>query len=212
MLSLIFTYYRQPLMLEEQAKIWSAYTLDPEIIVIDDGSPEPAGEQSRSFGYRVLQDIPWHQDGARNLGAHVATGDWLLFLDIDHAISNRELRRLSAMLHELPTDAAFRLQRRLIDDAYPINRAANIWLIRKADFWKVGGYDERLCGQYGTDLEFRPRLRSVLREIELPVTLDVYRDGDIPDASTPGLERKVVTPKVPLGERKVLGFEWRRVW
>lgn len=212
MLSLIVTYYGQPAMLAEHARIWDTYDRCPEIIVIDDGSNVPAVPQPHSRGYRVLKDIPWHQDGARNLGADVATTEWLLFLDIDHVIGNEELNRLLALLPSLPADTAFRPARRLVDDAYALKRAANIWLIRRRDFWRVGGYDERLCGRYGTDLEFRPRLRSVLAEADLPITLDVYRDSNIEGASTPDLDRRVITPKRLAGPREVVNFDWSRAW
>lgn len=212
MLSLVVTYYGQPAMLAEQAKAWADYPDGVEVVLVDDGSAEPAAPQPRSRGYRVGVDIPWHQDGARNLGATVAAGEWLLLLDIDHILPLREAERLLAMLPTLRPRTAYRPARRLVDDAYPLGRAANIWLLRKAEFWAVGGYDERLCGSYGTDLEFRPRLRSVLKEANVPVTLDVYRGGDVADAATRGLDRTVVKPPKLAGEPKVLGFPWGRVW
>lgn len=212
MLSLVVTYYNQPAMLAEQARIWASYKADPEIIVVDDGSAVPAAAQPRSVGYRVTQDTPWHQDGARNLGAHVATGEWLLFLDIDHAICADELAKVLDMLPKLAANTAYRPLRRLVDLAYPLKPAANIWLIRRADFWRIGGYDERLCGHYGTDQEFIPRVRRTLAVTDLAVTLDVYRRANIPDAATAGLDRSVVIPPKLSGPPKVLGFEWSRAW
>lgn len=212
MLSIVVTYYNQPAMLSEQARIWQTYRAAPEIIVVDDGSKVPAAAQPRSCGYRVQKDIPWHQDGARNLGAHVATGEWLLLLDIDHAIGAEELGRLIDMLPKLAANTAFRPARRLVDDAYPLKEAANIWLIRRADYWRVGGYDERLCGSYGTDQEFIPRLRRTLAVQDITITLDVYRRKDIADAATEGLDRTVIVPPRLKGARKVLGFEWSRAW
>lgn len=212
MLSIVITYYNQSAMLDEQARIWAGYRDDVEIIVVDDGSQIAATPQPRSIGYRVLRDIPWHQDGARNLGAHVASNEWILFLDIDHAISASELDRLIEMLPSLRKGVAYRFARRLVDDAYPLKRAANIWLIRKDDFWRVGGYDERLCGHYGTDTEFCPRLRSVLATRDLPITLDVYRETNIASATTQGLDRTVVRAQTLPGKMKVLGFEWERAW
>lgn len=210
MLSIVVTYYGQPAMLAEQARIWRDYPEGVEIIVVDDGSAVPAEAEGCAI-YRVAKDIPWHQDGARNLGAHVATGDWLLLLDIDHAISGPELRRLLGLLPMLAGGTAYRPRRRLVDGAYPLARAANIWLLRREDFWLVGGYDERLCGTYGTDMEFRPRLRRTLVEERLPVVLDVYREKNIADASTRGLDRTVVPPPKLIGPPTVLDFEWSRV-
>jgi hypothetical protein len=209
-LSIVLTYYNQPLMLSEQARIWRDYPDGVEVIVVDDGSAIPAKAESCAI-YRVAEDIPWHQDGARNLGAHVALHEWLLLLDIDHVLPAVEARRLLGLLPLLSDGCAFRPRRRLVDDAYPLARAANIWLIRREDFWRVGGYDERLCGSYGTDLEFRPRLKRTLVEERLPITLDVYREGNVADAMTRGLDRKVVKPPRLEGPRKVLGFAWSRV-
>ncbi len=56
-----------------------------EIIVIDDGSTDNTKQKIASFGERVRYI---HQENsgvaaARNLGARLATGDWLCFLDAD---------------------------------------------------------------------------------------------------------------------------------
>ena len=210
MLSIVLPYYNQPAMLKEQARVWRDYPGGVEIIVVDDGSAVPAEAEGCAI-YRVTEDIPWHQDGARNLGAHVASGDWLLLLDIDHVLPAVELRRLLGLLPMLEPGCAYRPRRRLVDGAYPLARAANIWLLRREDFWQVGGYDERLCGSYGTDLEFRPRLRRTLVEERLPVVLDVYREKNIADAATRGLDRTVVQPPKLFGPPTVLDFEWSRV-
>lgn len=209
MLSIVLTYYGQPAMLAEQARIWRDYPPGVEVIVVDDGSAVPAQADGCAI-YRVAKDIPWHQDGARNLGAHVAAGEWLLLLDIDHAIGAAELRRLLGLLPMLGRGHAYRLLRQMVGCGSPLKRAANIWLMRREDFWRVGGYDERLCGSYGTDMEFRPRLRRTLVEKNLPITVDVYLGRNVPDASTRGLDRTVVKPPKLSGPPKVLGFEWSR--
>jgi glycosyltransferase involved in cell wall biosynthesis len=213
MLSVIVTYYNQPQMLAVQCEAMAGYPPDVELIVVDDGSEHQAIDVPRPAGvsvYRVKKDIPWHQDGARNLGAHVATGEWLLLLDIDHVLPATEVSNLLDRLPSLPAGAAFRPARRLVDDAYPLERAANIWLMRTSDYWRVGGYDERLCGHYGTDLEYRPRLRRTLKEVNLSVTVDVYRDVNVSGASTRGLSRQVRVPRRVKGPPVTLSFEWER--
>lgn len=210
MLSVIVTYYNQPQMLATQEAEWRGYPEGVEVIVVDDGSLVPARADDCRI-YRVIEDIPWHQDGARNLGAHVALHEWLLFLDVDHVLPAKAAQALLGRLPGLRARSAFRPSRRLASGAYRLNPAANIWLVRREDFWRVGGYDERLCGSYGTDLEFGPRLRRCLKELPAPVTLDVYTRDVIPDAATRGLDRKVVQPPMLSGEPKVLGFDWVRV-
>lgn len=211
MLSLVITYYNQPHMLARQAAVWRDYPAGIEVIVVDDGSKIPASADGCSI-YRVTEDIPWHQDGARNLGAHVATGEWLLLLDIDHVLSPAAAATLLRLLPVLACGFAYRPHRRLVSGAYALRPAANIWLLRREQFWRVGGYDERLCGHYGTDLEFRPRLRRIIGERERPdVVLDVYTAAEVADASTQGLSRRVVKPRTPLGPPRVLDFDWIRV-
>lgn len=210
MLSVIVTYYSQPAMLARQAAEWKGYPEGVEVIVVDDGSRVPAKADGCRI-YRVTDDIPWHQDGARNLGAHVALHDWLLFLDVDHVLPAEAAQALLGRLPVLRPRAAFRPARRLVSGAHRLRPARNIWLIRREDFWRVGGYDERLCGSYGTDLEFRPRLQRHLKELPAPVTLDVYTWDVVADAATDGLDRKVVQPPRLEGPPKVLGFDWVRV-
>lgn len=210
MLTIVVPYYNQPGMLAAQARAWRDYPAGVEVIVVDDGSAVLAAADGCAI-YRIDEDIPWHQDGARNLGAHVATGEWVLLLDIDHVLSGAELRRLLGLLPRLPGGVAYRPRRRLVATGRALGRARNIWLMRREDFWRVGGYDERLCGAYGSDLEFRPRVQRHLQEQDLGLTLDVYTAAEIADAATPGLDRKVVAPPRLAGPPEVLGFAWRRV-
>lgn len=61
--------------------------LELEVVVVDDGSAVPAFTGTRSYPVRLLrqEDDGFRAAAARNLGASVATGDQLLFLDGDTA-------------------------------------------------------------------------------------------------------------------------------
>jgi glycosyltransferase involved in cell wall biosynthesis len=56
-----------------------------EIIVIDDGSTDSTAQTCRNFGDRIIyrRTNNGGQQAARNLGASIATGDWLSLLDHD---------------------------------------------------------------------------------------------------------------------------------
>lgn len=59
--------------------------LDAEVIVVDDGSADDTLEICRRFGDAIQLEVTANGgvSRARNLGAGIATGEWLLFLDSD---------------------------------------------------------------------------------------------------------------------------------
>jgi hypothetical protein len=91
-ITLVMAYYENPTMLQVHLKNWKETYPDDvkarmRVIIVDDGSPRnPAVNQVRSFAlregdlgrfhafeiYRIDTNIPWNQDGARNLGMMVA--------------------------------------------------------------------------------------------------------------------------------------------
>ncbi len=106
--TMILPYYRAPKMLRLQLENYLAY---PDyvreklrLIIVDDGSAEPALDVVKNFLdehapklqppldflplklFRILKDISWNRGGARNLGSQIATTPWLLHLDIDHLL------------------------------------------------------------------------------------------------------------------------------
>jgi hypothetical protein len=95
----------------------------------------------------------------------------------------------------------------------------NSFVVSRKRYWRLGGYDERLCGLYGTDRDFRQRLfgkGSVERHLENAPLIRVGRES-IADASTRGVERKVAGRTAQkklaksIGEPKALDFPWERV-
>src|SRR6218665_2501818 len=104
-ISLCMPYYMNPGMLAEHYRQWAAWPdavkRRVEVVLVDDASPSgPALDVERPADlpaisiYRVAVDIPWHQDGARNLSAHVAAGRWLVLTDMDHMLRADDAVRL----------------------------------------------------------------------------------------------------------------------
>jgi hypothetical protein len=217
-LSLVMPYYMNPRMLAIQFATWAEYPDELkgqlEIVLVDDGSPiEAAIDVPRPPGlpplslYRVLEDRPWHQHGARNLGAHVAVGDWLLLTDMDHLFPAESL-------------AAWFARPRLPEVAYMFPRLdwpaltptkgrdgrrkphPNTFAMTREMYWRVGGYDEEFCGVYGTDGLFRDRLRRHAG-VRLATDCDVIRYSRewIADASTRTLARK--DARDPLAKKRI---------
>lgn len=74
-----------------------------EIVVIDSGSTDGSVVQARERG-AFVREIPAHEfshGSARNLGASLASGEWLVFISQDaHPVDERWLERLTGPLRE----------------------------------------------------------------------------------------------------------------
>jgi hypothetical protein len=253
-LSIVFPYYRNERMLARQHLAWAEWPdflrLQVEVIVVDDGSPEPAAPILENWHdaprspkisvYRIAEDRPWHQHGARNLGAHVAEGPFLLMTDMDHVIP---ADTLAAALDFDRLDAAMTFSRRDAPAGEPwkadhwstmeptrrpdgsLKPHVNSFVIAKETYWHVGGYDEDFCGVYGTDGMFRRRLWSQVEQVFCPLPLIRVDRKVIPDASTTTYDRGVKGERqYPKTERQLwkerngrgskiatLQFEWGKV-
>lgn len=221
-LALCMPYYRNPGMLRRHLAVWrEEWSADlrsaVEVVIVDDGSPEEsaaeaiAGEDLDGVGlslYRVMDDRPWHQHGARNLAAHVATADYVLMTDMDHVLPAETLaevlRRIPLAVGEALTfgrvDApagrpwradGWRSMAPTVRDDGSLKHHVNSFAMARDLYWSVGGYDERYCGVYGTDQRFRSRLWAAASETHLDghPLIRVGRDV-LPDASTRNVKRK----------------------
>lgn len=242
MLSLVLPYYMNASMLELQYRTWAAWgeraKAQFEIVIVDDGSPQPAADVPRPDGlpalsiYRVTEDRPWHQHAARNLGAHVAKGPWLLLTDMDHVLKPDAADALLKRLGRLDNRTAYFLDRieadtglRTRNDDGALKPHPNSFVMTRELYWQCGGYDEDFCGIYGTDGLFKDRLFGIAERGFLKhVSLVRYWRDLIADASTTTLPRKegrkpgekaaVMAAKAARGEADkitTLNFPWERV-
>lgn len=243
-LTIVMPFYRNATMLGIQYAGWAAWPdrvkQHVSIVLIDDGSPEPAVDVERPEGlpslriYRVLEDRPWHQHAARNLGAHVAETKWLLLTDMDHVLPvNGVISLLKRIgMERLDEETAYMLDRVEADTGLPTIGAdgkpkphPNSFVLTRDHYWRIGGYDEDYCGVYGTDGLFKTRAFRLGAKGHLKhIALQRYWRDLVPDASTTTLQRKdgrdpqakkaVALAKAARGEAdvvKVLQFPWERV-
>lgn len=242
-LTLIMPYYNNPGMLELQYREWAEnWPVEArervKVVLVDDGSQiAPAAAVARPEGlpaleiYRITEDRPWHQHAARNLGAHVAADGWLLLTDMDHVLTASNLAALLKRLPKMDDASIFTLHRLEADTGAPtIGRDdrpkphPNSFVLTRDLYWAIGGYDEDLCGIYGTDGSFRQRaFRVGKRDHIKKVALTRYWRDLIPDASTdaprkegrvPGAKKAVLRAKAERGEPGsivTLNFQWERV-
>lgn len=228
MLTFCLAYYRNPGMLAEQFRVWAGYPDDLknqiEIVVGDDGSPEPAAAVPRPDGLpslRIfrLKDVenpetpPWRQDAIRNRAAFMARGPWLFLTDMDHVLPANSLR---ALLPLCKSDLVYTFQRLDAPDMKPkLDKSGNLhphpntFAMTKARYWKVGGYDEEFCGIYGTDGPFKRRLIESGPIVHLPdVPIVRYSRDVIPDASTRTDRTAAKRALPPSKSMKVLTVPW----
>lgn len=216
-ISVILPYYRQPNMLRRQLENWHSFPdyvrARMRLIIVDDGSPEPALDVVRQFNldmglplsvslFRILVDIPWNRGGARNLGASAATTPWLLHLDIDHILPPAQATVLADI--ELGTKYWYRFDRfrvgaaddtRKKDACDPASTFAQIkphgdsYLCTRRLYWMVGGYDEDYSGCLGGGTPFLHQMEAAAPVQVLPLSLHVYTRSVCEDASVFTLDR-----------------------
>ncbi len=204
---MVLPHFKNLGMLAEQQRIWADYSADVRarlhVVVVDDCSPDgsqPTPESVTVSGlasfriFRLLKHIRWNWLACRNLGAKMATTEWLLLTDIDHALPESTLRRIldtpldPRCAHRFARVDAPRPWPYRLDECPPYKPHNDTWLMTRAMFFDPGicGYDERLSGCYGTSGEFKDRVYATARAaVSLPDVMIRYPREIIPDASTP---------------------------
>lgn len=207
-LSIVMPYYENPHMLEAHLYAWSQYhphaQQNIEIVIVDDGSPRnpaaPIMRANRDFHHRMLMrcfridvNIPWNQDGARNLGMMHAFGEWAFLTDMDHLVPFDQADKMLhfAMVEALPREY-YMPAAQIKTDGTVLGEHPNTYLFNRRDYWDIGGYDEDFAGSYGSDGNFRKNAKGLgLREVRTAAwhTI-VFRKEDISDACTHDFGRK----------------------
>lgn len=205
MISIVVAVYGQPKMLARQLEEFATYQDDIrkhlELIIVDDhGDPAVTEQEGAAFGallrtevYRVLDDIPWNQMGARNLGMKMARHEWCLMIDPDMVIDAPTMLRMIAATNALKPGHLVKYglkhvnePKRDVDMSSP-----NTYLIRKSDFWQVGGYDEDFAGNKGwSDVQLLDVLKAHYKIHNRPdLHAHFYSTNQIDDAAVMTLDR-----------------------
>lgn len=164
--TLILPYFENPKFLRTQVGWWSTF---PEhlrrhlsVIVVDDCSTEhPASEALDAMIplnlrlFRITQKVRWNWLAARNIGAHHASDGWIVLTDMDHVLPQSTAEALIYGKHDESTVYGFS---RIEHTGEQINPHSASFFMTKAMFWRIGGYDERYSGAYGSDGRYRKRL------------------------------------------------------
>ena len=206
--TLLYAYYENPQMLREHLNIWAHYRYDARMqtkfIIVDDGSPRnpacPIVRKFRDDGHddldirvlRIVPNIPWNQDGARNLGMRVAHTEWVYMTDMDHVVPVNQIEKLLNFAnHEAKEGEYYMPASQIKLDGTVLGEHPNSYLFSVRDYWMMGGYDETFAGWYGSDGNFRKNMRAGLKEVQTSAWHTVvYRKEDVFDACTHDFGRK----------------------
>lgn len=208
--TLCMAYYRNPTMLQMHydrlRALPPAMKAQLELVVVDDGSPVPATPPAEPLGlafslYRILVDVRWNQDAARNIAADHAAHDWLLLTDMDHMVPEATLQRL--IYGKMDQNKVYRFGRVDWPKLTPYKPHPNSWAISRRLYGEIGGYDERYAGFYGSDAPFRDSVARAAKIAILPEVLIRVPREVVADASTPEAVWGRKTPEDSAGMRRI---------
>lgn len=237
--TIVMPYYDNPNMLAMHLKEWSLYRAHDAMalraVIVDDASPNsPAAEVFRVYArdiefpislFRIHQNKPWNQDGARNLAMKHVTG-WALMTDMDLVLNRDQVPGLLTWVAHRAKRGSYYMPRRRDFDGTPNYPHPNSYIMHAEDFWHMGGYDEDFAGVYGSDGNFRKCMRAELKEEPCDsFYLTRWTTRDMSDANTrewgrkgspyhranfPEVEKKAKGP--PYKATNHLRFSWDRVF
>lgn len=193
----VMPYYENPVFLRQQLAWWRTYPehvrAQLQAVIVDDGSPDaPAADVLRGADtpfpirlFRIEVDVRWNWLAARNIGLKFAPDGWCVLTDIDHVVPASTAEALVFGKHDEKAVYAFSRVEHTGDALAPHSAS---FLMTRAMFWKIGGYDERMSGFYGTDGHYRRRLATVA---PIRVLRDrLIRHEYVGDSSTSRYKRK----------------------
>lgn len=172
-------YYGQTLRLRDLYAEWEHFPAEFKTMIIDDGHPVEAFMQPTQPTRlaRIEVDIPYNFAGTHNLALALCDTEWLLHTDMDTRVTPEAAAKVLSLIAGSGDDDVwfFRLQH----EGAEIPTTPGAWLMKKVRAWKLGGFNEDLCGNYGhQDVDFLRRLAPSLEMNFAPFPLEF-----IPSAS-----------------------------
>lgn len=107
--------------------------------------------------FRIQEKVRWNWLAARNLCWNNCKTDWAIHTDIDHTVPLETLRWMMGEEHDAGKVYFPFARKEAPEMAVNPKHHPNTWFHTKAMYDRIGGYDERLSGHYGTDSDFRFR-------------------------------------------------------
>ncbi|MFN3683196.1 MAG: glycosyltransferase [Fimbriimonadaceae bacterium] len=196
--SVIIPCYNQAHFLSEALDSVLAQSLDPQVIVVDDGSTDCTSEVAESYGRRIVlvRQANSGLPAARNAGILQADGDYLVFLDSDDALRPDYLSRAATLLSREPEIDVLHVRADVVDmggrivasfggadlGTDPFGRLLegndgppNTWIVRRSLLARTGLFDPSLRSCEDWDLWLRCALVGARFQTDETIVA-VYRD------------------------------------
>ena len=223
------SYYNQNEILIDQINSWKSWRKEIRdqysFCIIDDGSEVPATEVLKDEDLseldltilRVKEDLKWNIAGVRNLSAQECLTEWMMILDMDCFVP-QETAEGMLQLSNLGGNNVYKFTRRTKDPNHPKNGDPHpaMYIIRKEDYWNIGGCEEDLVGRHGcTDPSFWWRSQGKINIHITRLPLDYIDDAEVIDFE------KFNYPNMKLFEEKkrtgnwstdFVRFDWEKVY
>ncbi|WP_026952178.1 glycosyltransferase [Algoriphagus mannitolivorans] len=191
--SIVIPYYKNSsTILRTIESIFNQTENDWELIVVDDGSEDNLSELLEKFNSNEFSLIKKTNSGpsdSRNMGAKVANGKYLAFLDSDDWLAPNWLESFKSTFNANPFDICF-CYGALIDEAtgkredwkkfnrlkshgieFKFNNLVGTFLVKKEHFELSGGFDNKLRYSENLDLLIRlihlslPKQRGYIEQV-----------------------------------------------
>ena len=167
---------------------------------------------------RVKEDLYCNIAGVRNLSAQECKTDWMVILDMDTLITEK-LANSMLNLIDIEPGNCFKFNRKVSNNIFHKKNGQihpAVCLLRKEDYWAVGGCEEDLVGHYGqTDPIFWYRAKNKLKvhpQMRMFLEYDPKGEANIKRDST--YNSKLFNQKKSNNEWsiKYIRFDWEKIY
>ena len=219
-ITLSLSYYNDYQHLNKHFEQWIKYKDLVKFQIIDDGSEEDLAFKLQNTNlsmidlsiYRINKDIKWNIPGVRNLGATICETEWILFCDMDQFFLPVDMNKIDKFIRNDNVDSNKFYSFSRIDRG----KTMGTMLLTKRNFWKCGGYDEDLIGNYGYN---DPLLRKQLESVGISehtfddifcqqFNADCKLERNGIKKNKKKMERKI--KKLPRKNLNILNFQWEK--